>query len=126
MVTPAEIDAQLEAAEAEFDRQEAEAAAQREAEQKAKEEEAAALAAQHNEVLAMDPQPAVVHVDGVTHFRWESGAYVDEQEDAGDENASFFYDDLAELVESANGAMQVWPSIEAWAGAMAAEMDEAA
>jgi ParB/RepB/Spo0J family partition protein len=123
MVTPAEIDAQLEAAEAEFDRQEAEAAAQREAEQK---EEAAALAAQHNEVLAMDPQPAVVHVDGVTHFRWESGAYVDEQEDAGDENASFFYDDLAELVESANGAMQVWPSIEAWAGAMAAEMDEAA
>lgn len=126
MVTPAEIDARLEAAEAEFDRQEAEVAALREAEQKAKEEAAAALAAQHNEVLAMDPQPAVVHVDGVTHFRWESGAYVDEQEDAGDENASFFYDDLAELVESANGAMQVWPSIEAWAEAMAAEMDEAA
>jgi ParB/RepB/Spo0J family partition protein len=58
-VTPAEIEAQLEAAEAWV------AEAEREGEEKA-----AALEARVQQLLAMDPQPAVITVDDLDYFRW--------------------------------------------------------
>ncbi|CAD7335355.1 hypothetical protein FIV32_02270 [Sphingomonadales bacterium 58] len=115
MVTPAEIDAQLEAAEAEFERQEAEKVARREAEERAKAEAAAALEARRAEVLAMDPAPIVVQVDGVAHFRWNDGTYGDEQEDTPEAEECSQYDDLEELLEGADAVGLIWPSIEAWA-----------
>lgn len=115
LVTPAEIDAQLEAAEIEFDRQEAEKVARREAEEKAKAEAAEALDARRAEVLGMDPAPIVIQVDGITHFRWESGAYADEQEDTPEADECSFYDDLEELLEHADTIGLTWLSIEAWA-----------
>src|SRR3546814_15320961 len=57
LVTPAEIDAELEAAEAEFDRQEAEKIERRAAEEQAKAEAAAALVTLRAYLLALDPAP---------------------------------------------------------------------
>ena len=115
LVTDEDIDAQLEAAEIELDRQEAEKVARREAEEKAKAEADAAMAVRRPEVLAMDPAPAVIQVDGVAHFRWESGAYADEQEDTPEADECSFYEDLEELLEGASSIGLIWPSIEAWA-----------
>ncbi|KEZ00624.1 hypothetical protein AI27_17970 [Sphingomonas sp. BHC-A] len=130
LVTSEEIDAQLGAAEAEFDRQEAEKIARREAEERAAAEAAAALEARRAEVLAMEPAPAVVQVDGMAHFRWESGGYADEQEDTPAAEECSIYDDLEELLEHADSIGLTWLSHEAWAenphGDNAAEMDEAA
>jgi ParB family transcriptional regulator, chromosome partitioning protein len=130
MVTSEEIDAQLEAAEAEYDRQEAEKIARREAEEKAAAEAAQALETRRSEVLAMDPAPVIIQIDGIAHFRWESGGYADEQEDTPAAEECSFYDDLEELLEHAETIGLTWPSLEAWAenphGDNSAEMDEAA
>ncbi len=114
LVTLAEIDAQLEAGEVEYDRQEAEKVARREAEAKAEAVAAAALEARRTELLAMDPAPAVIQVDGVAHFQWESGAWADEQECSDEADECSLYDDLDELLEKAAGIGLTWPSIEAW------------
>ncbi|AMK19350.1 ParB-like nuclease [Sphingobium sp. MI1205] len=130
LVTPEEIDARLEDAQKEYLLQEAEKAAQREAEERAKAEAAAALEARRAEVLAMDPAPIVILVDGLAHFRWENGGYADEQEDAGEDLDGSYYDDLEELLECAGSIGPVWPSIEAWAenphGDNVAEIEEEA
>ncbi|CAD7335274.1 hypothetical protein FIM10_02045 [Sphingomonadales bacterium 56] len=115
LVTSEEIDAKLGAAEAEFDRQEAEEVARREAEEKAAADAAAAVEARRAEVLGMDPAPAVIHVDGMAHFRWASGAYADEQEETPAAEECSLYDDLEELLEHAESIGLTWPSIEAWA-----------
>ena len=115
LVTPAEIDARLEEAEKELLLQEAEEAIRREAEEKAKAEAAAALEARRAEVLAMDPAPIVIQVDGIAHFRWADGTYGDEQEDTPQAEECSLYDDLEELLEGANASGLIWPSIEAWA-----------
>ena len=114
-MTPAEIDARLEEAEKELLLQEAEEAIRREAEEKAKAEAAAALEARRAEVLAMDPAPIVIQVDGIAHFRWADGTYGDEQEDTPQAEECSLYDDLEELLEGANAIGLIWPSIEAWA-----------
>jgi ParB family transcriptional regulator, chromosome partitioning protein len=115
LVTPEEIEARLEDAEKEYLLQEAEKAALREAEERAKAEAAEALEARRVEVLAMDPQPVVIQVDGIAHFRWADGAYGDEQEDTPEAEECSLYDDLEELLEHAGIIGLVWPSIEAWA-----------
>ncbi|MEV4934587.1 ParB/RepB/Spo0J family partition protein [Sphingobium sp. LSP13-1-1.1] len=117
LVTPAEIDARLEDAEKEYLLQEAEKVVRREAEERAKAEAAEALVARRAEMLAMDPAPAVVQIDGVAHFRWENGGYADAQPDTpeADEYECSFYDDLEELLEHAESIGLTWPSIEAWA-----------
>src|SRR3546814_71003 len=114
LVTPAEIDAELEAAEAEFDRQEAEKIERRAAEEQAKAEAAAALVTLRAYLLALDPAPAVVQVDGVAYFQWESGGWADEQEGSDASYAYSFYDDLAELLENAGSIGLIWPTIAAW------------
>lgn len=130
LVTPEEIDARLEDAQKEYLLQEAEKAARREAEERAKAEAAAALEARRAEVLAMDPAPIVILVDGLAHFRWENGGYADEQEYAGEDLDGSYYDDLEELLECAGSIGPVWPSIEAWAenphGDNVAEIEERA
>lgn len=129
-VTADEVEAQMGAAGPEYDRQEAEAIERREAAERAKAAATEALAKRRPEVLAMDPAPPVIQIDGVAHFRWESGAYADEQEDTPAAEECSFYDDLEDLLEHAETIGLTWPSLEAWAenphGDNAAEMDEAA
>lgn len=115
LVTSEEIDAKLSAAEAEYDRQEAEEVARREAEEKSAADAAAAIEARRAEVLAMDPAPIVIQVDGMAHFRWQSGAYADEQEDTPAAEDCSLYDDLGELLAYAESIGLTWPSIEVWA-----------
>ncbi|WP_289144978.1 ParB/RepB/Spo0J family partition protein [uncultured Sphingobium sp.] len=118
IVTQDEVDrVSFEDAEAEFERQEAAAVAQREAKEKADAAAAEAKAARMAEILAVDPVPAVILVDGIAHFRWESGAYSDERElDAGDDvnYDSSFYDDLEELLESTGVVSLTWATIDAF------------
>src|SRR3546814_17780049 len=80
-VTPEEVAAQLEAAEVEFDRQEAEKAARLEAEEQAKAAAEAAFAEISAELLALHPAPAVIALGDMTFFRWESGVWCDESEE---------------------------------------------
>lgn len=115
LVTPDEIDARLEEAEKEYLLQEAEKVVLREAEERTKAEAAEALAARRAEILAMDPAPVVIQVDGVAHFRWNDGAYGDEQEGTPEAEECSLYDDLEELFEGADAIGLIWPSIEAWA-----------
>lgn len=118
IVTQDEVDRiPFEDAEAEYERQEAEAIAQREAKEKADAAAAEAKDARKAEILALDPVPAVILVGGIAHFRWESGAYSDEREsDAGDEvnYDSSFYDDVAELLESNDAIGLTWATMEAY------------
>ncbi|HEX5213282.1 MAG TPA: ParB/RepB/Spo0J family partition protein [Pseudolabrys sp.] len=104
-VTPEEVEAQLEAATVEYDRE----LAEQEAARAAKEAEAAAVAeakaARVAQLLALDPAPAVVVVDDrfddglIPYYRHPDGSYlsipVDGDEDDGN---GMLYEDLAELV----------------------------
>lgn len=126
LVTPDEIDAQLEAAEVEYDRQEAAKAAEREAREKAAAEAAAAATAERQALLSLDPAPAVVQLGVLVLFQWQDGCWYDEREyDGADPVYSF--DDLAEVVEWAEveGALVKgsWVSLEAYD---LAQLDEAA
>ncbi|ASY45003.1 hypothetical protein CJD35_11535 [Sphingobium xenophagum] len=114
LVTPADIDAQLVAAEIEYDRQEVEKAAAREEADRAKAARAEALAARRDEVLAIEPPPAVILVDGCACFRWESGAYADARENSPDADECSLYDDLTELFEHADTIGLSWASVEAY------------
>ena len=112
LVTVTDIDAQMDAAAVEYDRQEAEKIAEREEAERAKTASAAALEARRSKVLAMDPQPAVVQTYGVAHFRWESGAFADEREDSPEAGECTVYDDLHELLEMADSIGLTWATIE--------------
>jgi ParB family chromosome partitioning protein len=112
LVTPAEIDAQLEAAEIELDRQEAEKAALAAAAEKAEAEAAEQLDARRAELLAMDPPPVVVQVDGVAYFQWADGGWFDVRESG--EDADFGADSLAELLEPAGEVGFAWATLEAY------------
>ena len=97
-VTPAEVDAQLEAAEAEYIRQEAAKVAAKEAEERAAAEAEAQRAARAAELVALDPAPAVIAVGALLLFRWESGTYCDERESA-EADPVYGFDDVEEIVE---------------------------
>lgn len=101
-VTPAEVDAQLEAAEAEYIRQEAAKVAAKEAEERAAAEAEAQRAARAAELVALDPAPAVIAVGELLLFRWESGTYCDERESA-EADPVYGFDDVEEIVEWATG-----------------------
>lgn len=109
-VTDAEIDAQLATAEEELVKQEALEAARLELEEKARadrEERRVAL-------LALDPLPVVVLVDGAPYFRWDGGAWSDVRESDGADEDALVYDDLAELLEGADIIGPHWPTIPAY------------
>lgn len=91
-VTAEQFAAQREAAEREYDRADAE----RIATEAAREEANAAEEARRQEVLAMDPAPAVVVVDGLAIFRQDDGSYAGEDEMA--------FDDIEQLVDAAERA----------------------
>lgn len=114
LVTATDIDAQMDAAAVEYDRQEAEKIAAREEAERANTASAAALEARRSEVLAMDPPPAVIQAYGVAHFRWESGAFADEREDSPEADECTVYDDLHELLEMADSIGLTWATIEAY------------
>lgn len=97
-VTAEEVDAQLEAAEAEYQRQEDEKIAAKEAEERAAAEAEAQRAARGAELVALDPAPAVIAVGELLLFRWESGEYCDERE-GPEADPVYGFDDVAEIVE---------------------------
>jgi ParB family chromosome partitioning protein len=109
-VTPAEVDAQLEAAAAEYDRQEAAKVAAKEAQERALAEAEAQRAARAAELVALDPAPAVIAVGDLLLFRWESGEYCDARE-APEADPVYGFDDVEEIVEWATGngcALVAW------------------
>ena len=122
LVTPDDIEAQLEAAAVEYDRQEAEKAAEREAKQRAEEEAAAAEAAKRAELAAMEPAPMVVQLGDLMLFRWADGCWYDEREAEGADPV-YQFDDLAEVLEwaEAEGAAvgESWATLEAYGAALA-------
>jgi hypothetical protein len=111
-VTDEQIAAQREEAEREYDRAEAERAAI----VKAREETEAAEEVRRQEILAMDPPPAVVVVDGLPIFRQEDGSY------DGDDNMAFA--SIEQLVDGAERAGDelgaVFATVELYEAAMAA------
>ncbi|MBA4092275.1 MAG: hypothetical protein C0494_17020 [Sphingobium sp.] len=118
IVTQDEVDAiPFEEAEAEFERQEAEIVARARAKEIADAAATEAKISRVAEILAMDPPPAAILIDGSAHFRWESGAYCDEREAGADSEPSddcCFYDDLAELLEGADKIGLTWATIDAY------------
>jgi hypothetical protein len=133
LVTAAEIDAQMEAAEAEYDRQEAEKIARREAEEQARAAAEAERAQLRDTLLALDPPPAVIDLGGTLLFRWKSGLWLDARED-GDAEAEYEFDDLEEALDWADqdgvGIGEYWMSLDAFdaeeAAADAQEEEQAA
>lgn len=123
LVTPEEIDAELEAAEAEYDRQEAEKIEHRAAEEQAKAEAAAAQVALRERLLALDPPPAVIDLGGTLLFRWESGIWLDAREDA-EIGAEYEFDDLEEALDWA--ASDDLPIGEYWMSLAEFDREEAA
>jgi ParB/RepB/Spo0J family partition protein len=124
LVTPAEIDAQMDAAEKQLLLDEAEAQIRAQAKEREKAEAAAALDGRKAELLAMDPPPAVVNVDGLDFFRWANGEYWDVQEPEEDDDTCMAEqgdDSLAALIEHADTIGQDWPTIEVWAEYRAAQ-----
>ncbi|MDF0540805.1 ParB N-terminal domain-containing protein [Sphingobium sp. H39-3-25] len=118
----------FEDAEAEYERQEAERAERVAAKEREKAEAAAALEARKGGLLALDPQPAVVTVDGLDFFRWANGEYWDavEPEDDADEcQAEQSADNLAALIAHADSIGQDWPTIAAWVEYRAAQEQDA-
>ncbi|CAN5337346.1 hypothetical protein BH10PSE12_BH10PSE12_02920 [soil metagenome] len=118
-VTPADIDAQMEAAEAQFDadeRQRAEQAAEREA---AKQGAADAMAVRSAEILAMDPEPAVVLLDRMAFYRWEEGNYSDEREES-DLEPEYGFDSLEEALADAEDIGAAYATIADYEAAIAA------
>ncbi|MBJ7442868.1 MAG: ParB/RepB/Spo0J family partition protein [Sphingobium sp.] len=97
-VTPAEVDAQLEAAAAEYDRQEAAKVAVKEAEERAAAEAEAQRVARANELGSLLPPPAVIAVGELLLFRWENGEYCDERE-GPDADPVYCFDDVPEIAE---------------------------
>lgn len=117
LVTPEEIDAQLEAAEVEYDRQEAAKVVEREAREKAAAEAAAAATAERQALLSLDPAPTVVQLGVLVLFQWQDGCWYDEREAEGADPV-YSFDDLTELAEWAEveGALVKgwWASVEAY------------
>mgnify|MGYP001241179456 CR=1 FL=1 len=126
LVTPDDIEAQLEAAAVEYDRQEAEKAAEREAKQRAEEEAAAAEASKRADLAAMDPVPAVLQMGELLLFRWADGCWYDEREVEGADPV-YQFDDLAEVLEWAeaegSGVRGAWVSLESYEAAHVPEVD---
>lgn len=99
VVTVDEVDAiPFEAAEAEYERQEAAIVAQREAKERAEAAAAEARGARAAELIALDPAPEVIAVKDLMLFRWESGEYCDEREST-DADPVYVFDDPQEIVE---------------------------
>ncbi len=111
-VTEAQFAAQREEAEREFDRAEVERTAIEAARTAAEDAEEA----RRVEILAMDPPPAVVVVDGLPIFRKEDGSY------EGDDNMAF--ESIEQLVDAADRAGDelgdVFATTELYEAAMAA------
>lgn len=115
-VTAAEVDAQLTAAEAELDQQIADEKAAQAAREQAKAEAAEALEARRAALVAMDPPPAVLMVDDLWFFRWESGMWT-EMPESSDADPEYGYDDLAEMVEDALKIGADYPTLDDWRAA---------
>ena len=124
LVTPEDIDAQLEAAEIQYDREEAEKEAARTAREAARLEAVEAKQKRMNEVLAMDPAPAVVVVDGDPYFIWGDGvSYGSARDNSSEADDCDLYDTLIELLETGEAIGATFASFDAYD---AAQLEQAA
>lgn len=97
-VTPEEVDAQMEGAAAEYDRQEAEQAAAKEEAARAAAEAESQRVARAEELGSLLPPPAVIAVGELLLFRWKSGEYCDARE-SPEADPVYCFDDVPEIAE---------------------------
>lgn len=124
-VTPAEIEAQMATADANYDQLNAEREAAKQAEREAEERALQERAAVRDAILALDPPPAVVEAaagyggdEGIMHawYRHDTfdGAYLEHRPgDEGEDDAAG-YETLIELLRDADRLGRTWPSIDAY------------
>jgi ParB/RepB/Spo0J family partition protein len=119
-VTPEEVEAQLEAAGVEYDRQLAEQEAARVAKEAAAAATAEAKAARLAQLLALDPAPAVVVVDdryeggAVPYFAHEGGVYALHRPGEDEDEDGLVYESLGELMDDYRDYISHFASVEAY------------